>query len=542
MFVRGNAKGSLGRLDLQYGIQSGGENGSYGGMFASKLHHTNGSWMRINRIFGYLCYHHMKLKITIVCLMAMFLGSATAQYRYAGKVLGFSREYNPYPRSWCAAQALGAPNVYPQYDDIDGAWTAEDYGDQRDTLILGFDNNSPIDSILIWETSGAGIIDSVYVLNPNTNQWVLVFGRKGQNYPKAGDTLAHILRIGFPMTSFNVNAVRIELANDSAKDWAEIDAVAIHPQTLTPTTYSSLAGNCATFDGVDDYYRTTQSAMAATRNNAFTLMCWAKITADTAPKVSRVGRGAGIIYDANYNYFGITLANLGTGDSMYAFVDGDNTDEIAMPFVKNTWQHIAMTCDKDSLRVYVNGTMAGVTQGSTFDSLDSYGLLEFGRNYGNQSYFKGSLDEVKMYNRVLTASEIMQQTYKIGEGAVNANLIGYWQFNQTDSGSLNAYTHRTDSLHNGGIFEATGSILAVKHIAPSSIGLYPNPSNGTAHLILDPSIHGARDLRVFTLQGREVWHTQLDFVSGKSEIHLNTLPSGNYLLLCAGATVQMVVE
>lgn len=475
-------------------------------------------------------------------LVALFVGSVSAQYRYAGKVLGFSREYNPYPESWSAAQSLGAPNVFPQYDDIDGAWTAEDYGDQRDTLILGFDNNSPIDSILIWETSGAGIIDSVYVLNPNTSQWVLVFSRKGQNYPSAGDTLAHILRIGFPMTSFNVNAVRIELANDSATDWAEIDAVAIHPQTLSPTTYSSLAGNCATFDGVDDYYRTTQSAMPIVYNDAFTIMCWAKVTADTAPKINYPNWGAALLYDANYGNYGITLANKGLGDSIYVFVSDNDYAQLALPMNKNTWQHIAMTCSKDSLKVYLNGVLAGTTTGTDFDSTDNYGLLEFGRNFDRDAYFKGSLDEVKVYNRVLTASEIMQQTYMIGEGAVNANLISYWQFNQTDSGSLNTYTHRTDSLHNGGIFEATGSILAVKHVAPSSIGLYPNPSNGIANLILDRNINGAQDVRVFSLQGREVFHTQLNFVSGKSAVNVNTLPAGNYLLLCAGATVQMVVE
>ena len=146
-------------------------------------------------------------KIYLFFLVLLCAGWSEAQYRYAGKVLGFGTQYRKYPESWCASQALGAPNVYPRYDDIDGAWTVRNYGKKRDTLILGFENNSPIDSILIWETCGAGIIDTVYVKNPGNGQWVRVFGRKGQNYPSAGDTLARILRIGFHKITCGVNGL-----------------------------------------------------------------------------------------------------------------------------------------------------------------------------------------------------------------------------------------------------------------------------------------------------------------------------------------------
>lgn len=182
-----------------------------------------------------------------------------AQYVYGKNVTGFSRQYDVYPNEWCAQEILGKPNVYPQYDDIGGAWTMTHYGDQRDWISVSFDNDSPADSVLVWETSSAGILDSVFIKNSTTGNWQLVFSRKGQNYPEAADTMARILRIGFPMTSFPVREIKITLANDSSSGWVELDAVALHVQTLKATTVSNAAGTAAEFDGVRDVYQTNFS-------------------------------------------------------------------------------------------------------------------------------------------------------------------------------------------------------------------------------------------------------------------------------------------
>lgn len=73
----------------------------------------------------------------------------------------------------------------------------------------------------------------------------------------------------------------------------------------------------------------------------------------------------------------------------------------------NIWHFVAMTGDSDSIRVYVDGkntpdiTIVGDT--------DSYeGALHVGRCSGGSWYFSGKLDDIRLYQRSLTAQEIHQ--------------------------------------------------------------------------------------------------------------------------------------
>ena len=69
-----------------------------------------------------------------------------------------------------------------------------------------------------------------------------------------------------------------------------------------------------------------------------------------------------------------------------------------------TWNHYAYTFDGQTHRFYFNGAEVGnstiVPRGANTN------LLEIGRNGGGTEYFKGTLDEVRIYNRALTQAEI----------------------------------------------------------------------------------------------------------------------------------------
>jgi hypothetical protein len=71
----------------------------------------------------------------------------------------------------------------------------------------------------------------------------------------------------------------------------------------------------------------------------------------------------------------------------------------------NTWTHLAATYDGATLRVFVNGVQAGAaamagTLVKSADALSIGGSLVWGE------YFEGLIDEVRIYNRALTAAEI----------------------------------------------------------------------------------------------------------------------------------------
>jgi dihydrofolate reductase len=71
----------------------------------------------------------------------------------------------------------------------------------------------------------------------------------------------------------------------------------------------------------------------------------------------------------------------------------------------NTWTHLAMTYDGTTLKIYVNGTLVTSTaQSGTI--VASTNPLQIGGDSTYGQYFRGMIDEVRVYNIVLTQTQI----------------------------------------------------------------------------------------------------------------------------------------
>ena len=73
----------------------------------------------------------------------------------------------------------------------------------------------------------------------------------------------------------------------------------------------------------------------------------------------------------------------------------------------NTWTHLAATYDGTTQRLYVNGVEVA-SRAQTGSIAQSDGPLRIGGNSVWGEFFTGLIDEVRVYNRVLTASEIQK--------------------------------------------------------------------------------------------------------------------------------------
>jgi chitodextrinase len=71
----------------------------------------------------------------------------------------------------------------------------------------------------------------------------------------------------------------------------------------------------------------------------------------------------------------------------------------------NTWTHLAVTYDGTTLRFYVNGTQVS-SQAITGNILTSNTPLQIGGDTFFNQYFAGMIDEVRVYNVALTATQI----------------------------------------------------------------------------------------------------------------------------------------
>jgi len=101
-------------------------------------------------------------------------------------------------------------------------------------------------------------------------------------------------------------------------------------------------------------------------------------------------------------------------DSAY-FLYNAGTNDIGLPnvpnsIVLNTFQHVAATFDASSLiEVYVNGArvITDVPAGPiAYDA--NQAAIGCTAHASPSAFFDGTLDEIQIYNRVLTAAEIMQ--------------------------------------------------------------------------------------------------------------------------------------
>src|SRR5690606_38234824 len=91
--------------------------------------------------------------------------------------------------------------------------------------------------------------------------------------------------------------------------------------------------------------------------------------------------------------------------------DGDNSvvERIGSSYGDNTWHHVVVTVDHtaNSAIVYVDGVVSETIDiTSLTGSLESSEPLLFGSYGGSNSFLNGSMDDVRMYSRVLSADEI----------------------------------------------------------------------------------------------------------------------------------------
>ncbi len=89
----------------------------------------------------------------------------------------------------------------------------------------------------------------------------------------------------------------------------------------------------------------------------------------------------------------------GTTSGGWQYVSGTSASPI------NAWTHLAVTYDSTILRLYVNGTQVA-TQPANGTIQTTTSPLWIGGNSPYGEYFVGVLDDVRVYNRALTAAEI----------------------------------------------------------------------------------------------------------------------------------------
>ena len=164
------------------------------------------------------------------------------------------------------------------------------------------------------------------------------------------------------------------------------------------------------FDGINDYIdcgNTTSLSLTG----AITLETWIQWDGTENPYfITKMGGSGDRSYDFSGNSDGTAEFRVGGSTCNSIF----STGAISIP--KNEWVHLAGTYEpSQSIKLYVNGSLAKQNTSSVPSSQCENGLNWYvGARQGNQGFFNGSIDNVKIYDYALTANEI-QQHYEEGD-------------------------------------------------------------------------------------------------------------------------------
>ena len=158
-------------------------------------------------------------------------------------------------------------------------------------------------------------------------------------------------------------------------------------------------GSALTFDGVNDLVTVADSASLDLTNRA-TLEAWVNPTA-----LGSAWRTALLKEQAGQLVYALYANNDFSRPSGHLYTTGDLFASGTSPLPLNTWSHLAMTWDGTTQRIFVNGAQVGsAAVGGTL--VNSAGALRFGGNNVWAEWFAGRLDEIRVYDRALTQSEL----------------------------------------------------------------------------------------------------------------------------------------
>jgi len=207
--------------------------------------------------------------------------------------------------------------------------------------------------------------------------------------------------------------IKSTLATDLVAEWT-FDSVDIQGTTVKDTSGNNNNGTinggatstqgkvrqALNLDGTDDYVRVLHST-SLNITNAITIEAWIKLAEDREQSIVR-----------KENAYLTKSFNNPSGLSFYLYINSDwrtvNSNYRATDY---NWHHLVGTYDSNEkvLKVYVDGALKN---SSTLSDLSSYLIdsnnnnLFLGSNNGTSEFFKGILDEVRIYSRALTAYEI----------------------------------------------------------------------------------------------------------------------------------------
>ena len=204
---------------------------------------------------------------------------------------------------------------------------------------------------------------------------------------------------------FYIDAANPKSFVDGNTTWNDLSRSGNNGTLTNGPTFDSANGGSISFDGVNDYVDFTDNF---TLTNNITVSSWVK--AYTTTQTTIVGKYKYIGNDRSW-YIG-TYTN-GSSLQVVLSSNGSNFNRYICGNINDgNWHHVSFSFSSGLVKMYIDSIPQTVTQiGSNtittlHDYTDSIEVGSVANGIGN--FFDGNISNVKIYNKVLTDSEIQQ--------------------------------------------------------------------------------------------------------------------------------------
>ncbi|MBX7204620.1 MAG: FG-GAP-like repeat-containing protein [Bacteroidia bacterium] len=269
-------------------------------------------------------------------------------------------------------------------------------------------------TIFRW-VAGAAISDTTvanpYVKPTVTNNYIL--NARNVNMCSVADTITVTVQNNCCLnclaeTSIN-NSLKACLPFDGSVTDKSINANAgtvTGGATLTPDR-KGVANKAYDFNGTNSYITYANSTSLSAPNSLLSFSAWVNVRGWTnilgnniAPIMAKSNSSSTAQYGVALTDKGLTVINNG---KIWSY------NNLSSAFNLNQWYHIAVVVNNNQVQLYVDGNLSATfaAPSGTFTSSTSNPLTVGKSDPGLTGYFNGKLDEIHLYDRALSAAEVI---------------------------------------------------------------------------------------------------------------------------------------
>jgi len=282
-------------------------------------------------------------------------------------------------------------------------------------------------------------------------------------------------------------------------------ALIANKYNTAPCLVEGIGGFCLEFNGLNNYGRIPHSSSLNTisTNKKLTFEMWIKIKSYFNNQYCSILDKQDSWY-LEYSKIANSLTLISVGNP-----------EMVFPFTPNLnqWYHIAVSYDRitEQGKLYVNGNLTSQKTGQlTFTSTLTNSLYLANGISGGQEFGNCVIDEIRIWNRVRTASEVLSNYDKSISGNTNG-LVAYYKLNESSGNTIYDATPNGNSgtLINNPLrlLDSPVNIINLSSEVPEDFSLtqnYPNPFNPETKIKFNTKESGIVKLTVYDILGKVV--------------------------------------